>query len=237
MQNTSANLLEVPSGSLKPGMYVARLDRPWLETPFSVQGFYIRSQQDVQFVAEHCLFVYVDPRRYRNNPGAGVAKTRGYKTKTSLKKEFSKASVELESTNDAIRRVFDRLRAGHKLELLAVQRAIDPLLDSVLRNGEALAALIRIKAKGDYLFNHSVANAVWAAVLGMTGPESHNSATSNLNVNFLRRPALADLVAESRIIRQGRRLAVGEATIYSDGESDPVAHITATYAMAAPVTP
>lgn len=166
MQNTNANLLEVPSGSLKPGMYVAGLDRPWLETPFSVQGFYIRSQQDAQFVAEHCLFVYVDPRRYRNNPGAGVAKTRGYKTKTSLKKEFSKASVELESTNDAIRRVFDRLRAGHKLDLLAVQRAIDPLLDSVLRNGEALAALIRIKAKGDYLFNHSVANAVWAAVLG-----------------------------------------------------------------------
>ncbi|MDH3703080.1 MAG: PaaI family thioesterase [Alphaproteobacteria bacterium] len=97
-----------------------------------------------------------------------------------------------------------------------------------VRPGETLSGPAMMTL-GDYT--------IWAAVLGMTGPDYHNSATSNLNVNFLRRPALADLVAESRIIRQGRRLAVGEATIYSDGESDPVAHITATYAMAAPVTP
>lgn len=68
----------------------------------------------------------------------------------------------------------------------------------------------------------------------MTGPEYLGSATRNLNVSFLRRPALADLIAEGRIIRRGRRLAVGEATIYSDGARDPVAHVTATYAMAPP---
>lgn len=166
MQHAANTLLEVPTGSLQPGMYVARLDRPWLETPFSVQGFYIRSQQDADFVSQHCAYVYVDPRRFSKTPESGLPRTRGYKTKTSLKKEFSRAAVELESANDTVRRVFERLKAGHHLELKSLQRAIDPLLDSVLRNGEALAALVRIKAKGDYLFNHSVANAVWAAVLG-----------------------------------------------------------------------
>ena len=73
--------------------------------------------------------------------------------------------------------------------------------------------------------------AIWAVVLGMTGPAYHRSATSNLNVNFLRRPALVDLIAEASIIRLGRRLAVGEATVYSDGADDPVAHVTATYAV------
>ncbi|MDH3642334.1 MAG: DUF3391 domain-containing protein, partial [Gammaproteobacteria bacterium] len=39
-----ANLLEVPVGSLKSGMYVAQLDRPWLETPFATQGFFVRDR-------------------------------------------------------------------------------------------------------------------------------------------------------------------------------------------------
>ena len=72
---------------------------------------------------------------------------------------------------------------------------------------------------------------IWAVVLGMTGPANNGAATSNLTVNFLRRPALTDLLADARIIRLGRRLAVGEATVYSDGADDPVAHVTATYAM------
>ncbi|MCG8547659.1 MAG: PaaI family thioesterase [Alphaproteobacteria bacterium] len=75
---------------------------------------------------------------------------------------------------------------------------------------------------------------IWAMVLGMTGPDYLGSATSSLNANFLRRAALVDLIAEARIIRLGRRLAVGEATVYSDGADDPVAHVTATYAVAKP---
>lgn len=91
-----------------------------------------------------------------------------------------------------------------------------------VRPGETLSGPT-VMALADYT--------IWATVLGMTGPAHHGSATSNLNANFLRRPALADLVAEARIIRLGRRLAVGEATVYSDGADDPVAHVTATYAM------
>ena len=44
--------------------------------------------------------------------------------------------------------------------------AINPLIDSVLRNSEALASLVRMKSKGDYLYNHSLTMAVWAAIFG-----------------------------------------------------------------------
>ena len=55
--------------------------------------------------------------------------------------------------------------------------------------------------------------------------------TTNLNINFLRKPAQADLIAEVRLMKVGKRLAVGEVTIYSDGSSDAVAHVTSTYSI------
>ena len=55
--------------------------------------------------------------------------------------------------------------------------------------------------------------------------------TINLNINFLRKPAQADLVAEARLLKYGKRLAVGEVTIRSNGDGDPVAHITSTYSI------
>jgi acyl-coenzyme A thioesterase PaaI-like protein len=55
--------------------------------------------------------------------------------------------------------------------------------------------------------------------------------TINLNINFLRKPAQHDLLAEARLLRLGRRLATGEVTIRSDGEELPVAHVTSTYSI------
>ncbi len=55
--------------------------------------------------------------------------------------------------------------------------------------------------------------------------------TINLNINFLRKPAPRDLVAEARLLKLGKRLAMGEITICSDGQSGPVAHVTSTYSI------
>jgi uncharacterized protein (TIGR00369 family) len=55
--------------------------------------------------------------------------------------------------------------------------------------------------------------------------------TTNLNINFLKKPAARDLLAEARLIKLGKRLAVGEVGIRSDGEGDLVAHVTSTYSI------
>lgn len=55
--------------------------------------------------------------------------------------------------------------------------------------------------------------------------------TTNLSINFLRRPVQRDLVALVHLLKLGRRLAVGEITIRSDGEEEPVAHATSTYSI------
>jgi len=73
--------------------------------------------------------------------------------------------------------------------------------------------------------------ALYVALLGEIGPVPL-AVTTNLNINFLQRPKPAtDLVAEAKLLKVGRRLAVGEVSLYSDGEELPVAHVTATYSI------
>src|SRR5438132_10267519 len=72
--------------------------------------------------------------------------------------------------------------------------------------------------------------AMYVALLAAIGPVPL-AVTINLNINFLRKPARCDLVAEARLLKLGKRLAVGEVTIRSDGEDAPVAHVTSTYSI------
>jgi uncharacterized protein (TIGR00369 family) len=55
--------------------------------------------------------------------------------------------------------------------------------------------------------------------------------TTNLTINFLKKPTPRDLLAEVRLLKLGKRLAVGEVDIRSDGEADLVAHVTTTYSI------
>jgi uncharacterized protein (TIGR00369 family) len=72
--------------------------------------------------------------------------------------------------------------------------------------------------------------AMYVAVLAAIGPVPL-AVTINLNINFLRKPTQRDLTAEARLLKLGKRLAIGEVTIRSDGEEAPVAHVTSTYSI------
>lgn len=75
--------------------------------------------------------------------------------------------------------------------------------------------------------------AMYVAVLASIGPVPL-AVTTSLNINFLRKPAQRDLIAECRLIKLGKRLAVGDVGIFSDGEEEMVAHATSTYSIPPP---
>ena len=72
--------------------------------------------------------------------------------------------------------------------------------------------------------------AMYVAVFSAIGPLPL-AVTTNLNINFLRKPEAADLIADGRLLKLGKRLAVGEVTIRSEGQAEPVAHVTSTYSI------
>jgi len=72
--------------------------------------------------------------------------------------------------------------------------------------------------------------AMYAALMGAIGPVEL-AVTTNLNINFLRRPEQADVIADCRVLKLGKRLAVLEATLFSEGDDEPIAHATGTYSI------
>jgi len=73
--------------------------------------------------------------------------------------------------------------------------------------------------------------ALYVAILSEIGLVAL-AVTTNLNINFLRKPSSdADILAECKLIKLGKTLAIGEVTLYSDGMAEPVAHAVGTYAI------
>jgi uncharacterized protein (TIGR00369 family) len=72
--------------------------------------------------------------------------------------------------------------------------------------------------------------ALYVAILAQLGAVKL-AVTTNLNINFLRKPNPADLIGEARLLKLGKRLAVGEVTMTSVGAASIVAHATGTYSI------
>lgn len=73
--------------------------------------------------------------------------------------------------------------------------------------------------------------AVYVAILATLGQAALQAVTTSLNVNFLKRPAPGELIAEAKLLKVGRRLVVGEVAISDAGGQTLLAHTTATYAL------
>src|ERR1051326_3528913 len=96
----------VPVGALQFGMYVAELDRPWTETPFAFQGFWLRTEQQLVALRKFCRHVYVDAARSETRAMAWAPAARpptsdrdfeihgkaGYAPQTDLAREIQAAA-------------------------------------------------------------------------------------------------------------------------------------------------
>jgi uncharacterized protein (TIGR00369 family) len=73
--------------------------------------------------------------------------------------------------------------------------------------------------------------AMYVVLLSAIGPVGL-AVTTNLNINFLRKGAPGqDVLAAAKILKLGKRLAVGEVSLMSGTSPDPIAHVTATYSI------
>ncbi|MCZ6854894.1 MAG: DUF3391 domain-containing protein [Gammaproteobacteria bacterium] len=178
---------------LEFGMYITKLDRPWLETSFAVQGFYLRDRQTIERLGAECAFVYVDPRRYKSqyampklrvvasndspqparNP-LSVTRIRRiaprapkvYEDQVETGDELVPARTSIDDAVAILEPIIEKIRTAGRIEIDQIEAAVTPLVASVLRNKDAVAALLRIRSLDNYTYSHCISNAVWAAILG-----------------------------------------------------------------------
>lgn len=135
-------------------------------------------------------------------------------------------SMNLDETLAFLDDAFPQMNAGGRfyiLEAVGPLRArmrLDPH-DSLLRPGGTISGPAMM-ALADY--------ALYAAILANIGPVAL-AVTTSLSFNFLRMPGAAGLVAQCRLLKLGRRLAVGEVPITAKGSDELVCHATGTYSI------
>lgn len=161
-------------------MFVAELDRPWLETPFLIQGFVLCEFGELRVLREHCKFVYIDtgksapigPVSQHKRPlGKSIGETfpsrrpNRYQDSISFDEELEAASRIYADYDETVARLYDSQRQGQKVNLRQLNEVVSNIVDSIIRNPDACTLLYKIKRKGHYLYNHAIGMSVWAAAL------------------------------------------------------------------------
>lgn len=186
--------VKVDVNELTIGMFVSGLDRPWSQTPFPLQGFYVRALDEINQLKALCNYVYIDVEKGRG-PIAANLKTlapskkpttrervgsytesvaplkiqRGlYRDIEPLQREVKRARQLHQKVYGAVVEVMEQLEKNPSdaLPIGETKRVASEMVDSVLRNPDAFTWLSRIQEKDEYTYSHAVRSSVWAILFG-----------------------------------------------------------------------
>jgi len=177
--------LRVSVRGLARGMFVSRLDRPWIETPFPLEGMLLGSEEDMEGLRKICSYVYVDisrgtspDLRYVEHQDADLlSNSRGrdevaalQKVEWEIKTDFAAESAVATEVHGRLERDIDEvmtdLKHGRNLDLGKLRDGVEAMVDSILRNPAAFTWVKEMKRHDDYSYHHALGCAVWAASFG-----------------------------------------------------------------------
>jgi HD-GYP domain-containing protein (c-di-GMP phosphodiesterase class II) len=183
---------EVPVQNLLLGMFVSRLDVPWVQTPFPIQGFHIERQEQLEQLSLYCNKVFVDRFLSKIDISSDLdlttikpsgTKDFDFKTKQlmsekarfkpsvenhtisrPLKKEVKQASQLYNQISGQMAAIFRSMMQNGFVNITEVRSASTAMVKSVLRNPDALAWLCRINADNKALHEQAVRSAIWGII-------------------------------------------------------------------------
>jgi len=188
--------VKIDANELTVGMFVSGLDRPWTQTPFPLQGFYIRDLDEIKELKVHCNFVYIDVAKgtapVKTNLRKLTARSSGgrkaarapkltrivdvaplkirrdvYREIDPLEKEIGPARELHQQMYDAVGSVMGHVNQDHHhVPINETKRVASQMVDSVLRSPDAFTWLSRVRDKDEYTYSHAVRSAVWAILFG-----------------------------------------------------------------------
>lgn len=177
---------------LSLGAFVSDLDRPWHETPFPIQGFYIRRQEDIQTLTSYCKWVMIDVAEARDTseyeasnapifarrnakrtnqeviqlPPIQVRNPQDYPVSSTLKREVRQGNRLLVDVDKALSDIERRIRAGEEPEFNSVYRVARGMAGSVVRHPDAMLWVARLRQHDNMTYRHALNTAIWALVCG-----------------------------------------------------------------------
>jgi HD-GYP domain-containing protein (c-di-GMP phosphodiesterase class II) len=181
----AGNSIKLHVSDLRIGMFVSRLDRDWLETPFLVQGFLIESYSDIETVSRYATYVWVDAVQQSWDPSGTRAVTPvatrpkiTYVNKVSAQDEHARAQGVFREARQLTKTLLDDLRLGGVVDTRQARDTVRSCVDSVLSNPDALLWMSRIRDEHEYTAEHCLNVCILAIAfgrhLGMSESELEN---------------------------------------------------------------
>jgi len=166
-----SNKRQIPVAALEIGMYISELDRPWLDTPFLMQGFLVETMDHINLVQEFCHFVYIDavqqvyvPAEERNISQQRTRKH--YIHKVSVEDEHLAASGVYKQARGLTKSVLDEVRLGNAFDAEKAKQTVAGCVESILRNPDALMWLGKIRNVDNHVADHCLNVAIVAVAFG-----------------------------------------------------------------------
>lgn len=175
----------VSTRGLQVGMFVSRLDKPWLDTQFPMQGFLIRTEAELESLRNQCSHAWVDIARgeapdprfieLTDTSEAQAAREReeyralrktDWTVRSTFEGELSKAEEAHASLEQGIAEVMSDVDAGRKLDVAKLRQGLDAMVDSITRNPAAFNWLKELKRRDSYTYQHALSCSVWSATFG-----------------------------------------------------------------------
>jgi HD-GYP domain-containing protein (c-di-GMP phosphodiesterase class II) len=154
-----------------------------------------------------------------------------YVNTEELGKELARAQDVEKHTTKAINDVLRGVRDGQTLDVPRLREVVDPLVDSVLRNADAMSWLIRIRETDEYVYQHSIGTSVWAVVFGRHlgfDKETLNAiglggmlldiGKTKLPTELLKKP---DKLSPQELIQMKKHVELGLDVLRESGNNDP----------------
>jgi putative nucleotidyltransferase with HDIG domain len=170
---------------LKLGMFIAELDRPWVETPFLFQGFMARNVDELATLRELCTYVYVDkglsrivenPELQASHGGRKRAKviSRMFRGKTlvtyedvfTFDGELGSAEKVFRDYEFAVRDLYDKIHDNGRVDMAVVTKTVNSVVQSIMRNPDACMLLTAIRDQDSYTYSHAMASSILASAVG-----------------------------------------------------------------------
>lgn len=167
-------LRQISVDELTFGVYISKLDRPWTETPFVFQGFVLKSDKQIDVLKKYCKHVFIDPEKAERQEVGRVtaddlAKVRGttvYKEAASVEVELPHARNALAKTTVVVNELSRAVEIGNAIDSTRSHEAAAQITESVVRNPDAMALLIKLQEKGGATLSRAVGISVMMTIFG-----------------------------------------------------------------------
>lgn len=157
---------------LKIGMWISKLERDWLETPFLMQGFLIESIDDIETVAQFSEYVWVDVREeywVSRNANATLTRTTTkttYINKVPVREENERIYGVYREARQLTKSLLDEVRLTSVLNTQRAKTMVRDCVESVLRNADALMWMSKIRDRDSYTSEHCLNVCIMAIAFG-----------------------------------------------------------------------